>query len=150
MIDMNELFGQDLTNVDVSRPLLKAGTLVEMEIFDCKVEDNRAKDGSNICIFLRTKYQESNDKGGAFPAGYAPNGKRPTEYISLTPSEKQDEDAIKANLKRFKIAMGEPNGPFGDPSSFIGRTVTCKVLIEKDKNGAYPDKNKFQWQPPKK
>jgi len=143
--NLNEIFGADLTDVDLTRPLLKPNTVVEMEVFDIKVQENKDQTGNNLAIFLRTKYQEPDNKGGAFAAGYKPNGTRPTEYISLTETDKRDATAIKADLKRFRLAMGLSAGAFGSPEDYIGKTVKCRVTVEVDKTGQYPDKNRFNW-----
>ena len=148
-MDPTKLFEEDLKSVDITRPLLEANTIVEMTVIRCAAAANKDNSGMNVEITLATKFAQKNDRGGTFNPGYKPSGDKPTVYLGLTETDKYDIEAIRQNMKKFRLACGFPDGAFGQPAQYEGATVKCKIGIEKDKNGNFPDKNRFSWVLPK-
>lgn len=139
MDNLTQLFTQDLTNVDLSVPLIVPGR-VDFIISDMKIVPTKANDGeSNLEISLQTKYATKGTKGESFNPG-----RKLTHIISLKKLDKNGEDRtprILQDLKRVRIAAGMGDGPFGKPSDYIGHTVSTNVVVESDATGKFADKN---------
>jgi hypothetical protein len=136
------LFGQDLTNVSLDRPLLARGA-VAFRVTSCGLEDTKDKSSKNIVIKLATANEEKSSKGEPIKPGY-----KLTHYINLSPtSKKGDErtDMIVQDLKRFRLACtGSATGSFGDPANYIGSLVVANIDIEDDANSSFGPQNRIK------
>lgn len=143
MEDIQSFFSQDLTNVDISRPLLKEGP-VPFTVTDCKVEPNKAGDKQNLVITLKTRYEQKSSKGVVIQPGFTH-----TERMTLTPTERYPAERIMQELKKFQLGCGR-SGAFGEPSTYIGANVVGNVIVDSDASGIYGDQNRIRsWVPAK-
>ena len=136
------LFGQDLTNVSLDRPLLARGA-VAFRVTSCTLEDSKDKSSKNIVIKLETVNEEKSSKGAPLRSGY-----KLTQYINLSPTSKKGDDRtdmIVQDLKRFRLACtGLASGSFGDPGNYVGSTVVANIDIEDDANSSYGPQNRVK------
>jgi hypothetical protein len=138
MDDLTQLFTQDLTNVDLTAPLLVPGPYT-LTVCEMKLEDNKDKTAKNIVITLQTKFAARGTKGETFQPG-----RKLYHYVSLMEVDKNNEprkDRILQDLKRIRLSAGLGGGSFGTLDSYIGRDVDVVLDVESDKNGVFGDKN---------
>lgn len=131
-----DLLKQDLTDVSLTRPVIQAGNIT-VEITDARLEPNKAGDGDNLHLKMKTVYEQKGTKGEVIEPGY------PLEvFVGLTPRDKYPVDSILKQLKRIKVATGFPvNEGLEDPSLLIGRQATVKLTVSSDAAGEFDDRN---------
>lgn len=138
--DPADILSVDLSGVDTSFPLLPAG-LYDLVVDGVKVEPNKAGNGRNVVIALKTTTDTTSVKGEALNKGFPI-----TTYISLTPAEKYNEASIKRGLALFQQACGI-KGQFQPVSQYKDKIVRCKVTIRPAK-GEFEESNSIKFVPP--
>lgn len=138
--DLSALFTQDLTNIDITRPLIADKTLGRFRITDLKVMPNKHETGQIMKVDLVSEDDLRDNKNTLHPAGFFKLFHR----MSITPTEEYTLERVQQELKKLMAACNR-TGAFGDPSSYIGEVVTAMVVIEKDKNGVYDDQNRIKY-----
>jgi hypothetical protein len=132
----------DLTNVDLSRPLVKDKTPMEVTIKSIEVVNNKAGTGKNLKLQYTTNETFESTEGKTVNPGCTLH-----ELVSLVTTDKFDP---RENLARIKLAaLGTQEGKF-IPSELIGQTMSVIVGIEQDKAGLYAPKNRISKYIPKK
>jgi hypothetical protein len=121
------MLNADLTGVSTAFPLIAPCTVTGV-IAECSAETS--KNGKPI---LQMKLTASHPVTTTL-------GEQKTNFpfrhmISLTPTYKEDGTTLKydprQNLKLLKEAVwGDGNGAFGDPATYIGKTVSFAIVIE--------------------
>lgn len=136
---MIPILSTDLSNVDVSRPIIDQ-TQTDFTIQGIEVKENEKEPGQfSLVISMVTNYTTKSTKAVELKPGF-----KVTDRILLTPVGKMTQEMIEQQLKRFMLACGR-NGAFGDPASYAGTVVTAKVLVEEDKTGKYDPQNRFRY-----
>lgn len=121
---IDSLLNADLSNVDTDFPILANATLTGV-IAECALGETKAKK-QVINIKIVTSMPAALVKGGTVQPGFTLR-----HMLMLEPTEKMLPDMIKKNLAVFKeAAFGDKSGSFGDPASYVGRSITFKVKIE--------------------
>jgi len=136
-----EILSMDLASVDVSRPVAVAGPAL-MRIDEMKIEP--VKDDPNtqmLVIVLSNAYDLKDRKGEVL----APGRLKLTENLLLGEKGKWTKESTLAGLKRIKLSVGEKDGAFGDPASYLGKIASVRLSIEVDKDGRYEDKNRVNF-----
>jgi hypothetical protein len=139
------LLTTDLTNVDISRPLLPKGGPVRLTITEMKVE--KSKDGQKDLLVTTFKT--------VFKCKSAPNSQGATvdlnpgftmiDRMTLTPSEKRSEEQILGDLARRRSEiLGSAAGSFMPLEQYLNKQVDAMIGIEVDESGAFGDQNRIK------
>jgi hypothetical protein len=118
---LNALLNSDLSETPTTRPLLSG--LATLKVAEMLVEDNKAKDGSNLNIkFVTTEPMTSTD-GRAVNAGF------PIYHtVSLKQTEKYNP---KENLARLREAItGSHTGSFAPVEQYIDQVIMAQLKPE--------------------
>ena len=145
--DLQALFSQDLTNVDLTRPVLKEGPTA-FTVADVKVQTTKATiqlapehQSRMLVIQLKTRYDGLSNKGDKINASYPV-----TDRIMLTVTESRTAKRISEDLTRFQRACGR-SGAFGEPTSYINCNLMANVVVEEDTEGQYGPQNRVRYIP---
>ena len=139
MQDNIDILSANLTDVDISRPMLAAG-VVDLVVSEMKVEPNKTGDKQNLNIVFKTVNNERSVKGDTLNPGFTL-----FHTVSLTPTEKYTVDRIGQSLKSIRVAAtGDTSGSFAPVDQYVGKVLTAKVYVEEDKNGVYPAQNRIK------
>lgn len=136
--DLSLLFSEDLTSVDISRPLLANGT-VQFRVTAMSVGTNETTGRRSLVIETETNEDWKTTKGESLPPGF-----KITHRIGLDETEKYDTEAIRRNIKTFQVACGH-NGPFGALNDYMGATFKARVSTENDPTGRYAPQNRLSF-----
>lgn len=131
-----DILNQDLTDVDMSNPLLPKGDY-PLEVKKVEQVESKNKPG-NYLVKIQLATTEDYQSVSGEPI---PKGTYLFDQISLTPTEKYTKLNIQKRCKAFRQACtGETSGAFGPLEQYVGRTVNARVRIdEADDN--YPARN---------
>lgn len=137
---MIPILSTDLSNVDVSRPLIDQ-TQTDFTISGVEVKQSD-KDPSqySLVITLVTNYTTKSTKAQELKPGF-----KIIDRILLTPTGGMTQEMVEQSLKKFMLACGRTSGAFGDPASYVSTVVTAKVLVEEDKTGKYDAQNRLRY-----
>jgi hypothetical protein len=139
----------DLTNTDISRPLLKDQSDVALQVETIKVVLTRDRTSNNIEIVLKTvNMQKSNKPGRDLNPGFKVFHRIPLKQIDKNGADRTEE--VKSACAAFKLACtGTKAGSFMPLDQYLNRRVTARVIIDKDEGGQFGDKNIVaRWIPP--
>lgn len=143
--NLEALLNEDLSDVDISRPLLEPTTAV-LRIADCKIEVSD-RSGKNLLVVRTETQQPMAGKSHKGEPKQVNPGFTLIERVCLTPSDKYPVERIRQEMKRFMEAVGEPGGAFGDPKRFIGREIAARITIEDDPESGYDAQNRLKFVP---
>lgn len=134
------ILSTDLSNEDISRPLLPNGNY-EFTVGEIKQVPTKDKQGQMLEITLLLKNPARSSKGEDINPGF-----KLTERIMLTPKGNLTEDSIRKSLKRFRMAcVGNEPGSFAPVDQYLQHTILAKVSIEEDKEGKYDPQNRLRF-----
>lgn len=134
-VEINSVLNSDLSSVDSGFPVLEACvidcTISEMVVKQSKKDPAKA----NLHIKLTTAMPAKTRDGVLKAPGFPLN-----DIVGLNATEKYNPAQ---RLKQIKeAATGDGSGPFGQPESYIGKTVTVRIKIET--SAEYGDQNRIQ------
>lgn len=151
------LLNEDLTKVDISRPVLKKGgplrfVVAEMKKEKTKATANQSDDKASwmlVTTFKTVFPWEGTKEGERINAGFTL-----TERVMLTPTEGKgdkrgrDEEMILKDLKRLRMAiLGEEKGSVGNflpLDQYLRKEVDAIIDIEEDESGQYGPQNRLR------
>lgn len=132
---LEELNVVDLTNVESTRPIMKAGDY-SFKVLGFELKDQKApKTGKNLVVNIVSETEIPN-KDPNLPIIAA--GRKHSEVVSLTPTPDYNPAERLAALQECFIGQ---KGPFRH-TELIGRSGNVRIKIEEDKE--YGTKNRVQ------
>jgi len=138
----------NVADIDISYPIIPAG-LYQLDIKSAKKEPSK-KGGENLVIQFATKEPIQSVKGDMVPTGFVL-----LQNVSLTPTEKYSAVDIGKRIAAitqsagFTVADGlTPRAVINDPNRIVGRVVTAKVQISKERTNPetgtiYPERSEI-------
>ena len=145
---MQDPLDTNVADIDCSYPIIPAG-LYQLDIKSAEVKPSN-KGGQNLVVQFATKEPIQSIKGDMVPSGFVL-----TNNVSLTPTEKYSAIDIGKRIAAitqsagFTVADGlTPRAVINDPKRIVGRTVTAKVQVAKERTnpetGAlYPERSEI-------
>lgn len=128
--DALSLLEADLTNQETTFPVLEAGPC-DFIISDAKLEPTKKHNGYMLNLSLKTAMPWKTNAGVVKGAGF------PVRNGLFIPHATADNEAAvnmaKSKLAQLKEAItGDKTGSFGQPSQYIGKSVTGRLIIKVD------------------
>lgn len=116
-----------LVDTDTSFPILAPGQC-EFRVEAGTVETSEKTGGRYLAFDLATTEDKEDINGRPLPAGY-----KVRHMISVTPTEKMDDESIKRNLAMFLDAVVD--GRQWDPTLelYIGQTLFAKTKVQAER-----------------
>jgi hypothetical protein len=135
---LNEIQKTDLTTVQTTMPVLKAG-LYEGTVAEAKVEKNKKDTGSNLNIKISLAHATTDENGKAVNAGFPV-----FDTISLVRTFQADGTTVKYEpmTKVAAFAKGLGVSSIMPVESLVGKPITFRVKIEDDVQ--YGRKNRIE------
>lgn len=122
--------GMDLSNVDVSRPVLPE-TEVVLVTDKVEVTDNKAKTGRNLVVVFKTVNDSPDVTGEKIISAGFPI----TKYYPLQQSDNPKAPDFRADLTRLQDAVegtSQGNRPLFHPHNYVGKMVAARLKIRMD------------------
>ena len=139
------LLTKDLSNVDISRPLLEKG-LTRFEVAEVKVE--KSKDGlKDLLVFtFKTVFKAKSRPNKDGVVTDINPGFTIIDRLTITTSEKRDESLIEKDLaqRQVEILGVQKREGFLPLEQYLHKHVDALVDIEVDKEGKYGDQNRLR------
>lgn len=131
-IDLNNV---DLTKVE-ARPIIR-DSVVEVQCVKVEVKSNKAGTGQVMNLHLKTVNEQTNTKGNPVGAGHLL-----FHTVSITPTEKYDEEAIARQLVEIQLGFLGEKTPEFDTDDIMMKVAKAKVSYEN--TAEYGEQNRIK------